>query len=487
MTKKIFYSFITLFFLVINYSVSTVKESFFERLLFFLLFVALFYFFSFIDLRKIFLLLTGIISPIIFSYGIIQKYILFPIYLKGMDTGISSVSKAFKGRIESGRIFSIFSLPTLYALVCAVLLIAIVHYILNSKSVGARSFWIILGLAGIFNLFLTQSFAGILYLLAGFPIYFYLTGRSNFKFLIPLLMIISVFLFIFIGLRFSEAKKLDPIKLRVSNWTQAFRMLRDNPISGIGIGNYEAKVTEFTNPGEAHSIYAHNFILQIAAEGGIAFLFIGLSLLILFRKRLKPEFNNENALYISILFIIILYNLIDIGLYFFSASLIFSLIISQIYRKRGPLPKSAVMIVFILLIPQLIISISSGIRRTGSFHLNFNRIDKAEKYFRSSLRYNRFNHRSLLGLAKTSYAKGDIDRSNYYLGKVIEMNRLSPYAHYLKSRILYIKKNYLSSFYHAGKARSLNKINIEYKKWFDFIRTNFSANLSSITKNAGDA
>lgn len=394
-----------------------------------------------------------------------------------MDSGISAVSKVMRERVESGRIFSIFSLPTLYTFICAVLLLAIFHYLINSKGKGAKIFWIILFLTGIFNLVLTQSFAGILYLLVGFPVYLYLSGRSSLKFLLPLLTTLSMFLFIIVGLRFSEAKTLDPVKLRISNWNQAVRMIEARPFFGNGLGNYEPKISGFTLPGEARSIYSHNFILQITAEGGLIIVLLGLSLFVLLRKKLVPEFNEENGLYISILFIILLYNLIDIGLYFFSVSLIFSLILSQLYRKKEPLPKTAVIITLILIVPQLLIFISSSVRKSGSFHLNFNRINKAEGYFLKSLRFNKFNHKSLMGLAKTFYAKRDIKKSNEYLKKAIELNDMNPYAHFLRSRILYLKKKYLSSFYHAGKSISLNSRNSEYKSWYDFLNTNLSKDL----------
>lgn len=406
--------------------------------------------------------------------------------MSSLDSGISSISKAMKARIESGRIFSIFSLPTLYTFICVILLLAIFHFLLNSEKTPAKAYWTILFLAGIFNLVLTQSFAGILYLLIGFPIYLHLSGRSNLRFLVPLLMILSVFFFIITGLRFSEAKKLDPLKLRISNWNQAIRIIGTNPLFGIGLGNYESQIAGFTLPGEARSIYSHNFILQITAEGGIIILFLGISLIVLFRKKLIPGLNQENAIYISIISIILLYNLIDIGFYFFSASLLFTLIASQIYRKKSPLPKTAVLATLILLIPQLLIFVSSGMRKSGSFHLNFNRIGKAEVYFLKSIRINKFNYRSLLGLAKTSYARGDIAKSDRYLKRVLVLNNYSPYAHFLRSRILYMQKSYLSSFYHAGKARSLNKRNSEYQSWFNFIRSNLSTHLKKTGLEGGE-
>ncbi len=486
MTKKIFHIFILLLFITLNFSISSVKIAFAERTLFFLLFYSLFLILRHIDLKRIFLLLTAIISPIIFLYGIVQKYILFPIYLNSMDSGISAYSEAVRARIESGRIFSIFSLPTLYTLICSVLLLAIFHYMISSKRIALKTFWILLFLAGIFNLVLAQSFAGVLYLVVGFPVYLHFSGKSNLKFLVPFLMLLSMFLFIIIGLRFSEAKKLDPVKLRISNWKQAVRMTGSSPILGVGIGNYEHHISQYILPGEAHSIYSHNFLLQLTSEGGIIALLSLLSLLIIYRKKIIPKINTDNAIYFSILIVIILYNLIDIGFYFFSASLIFILISSQLYKVNTPIPKMATPIAFILIIVQILLFISSGQRRSGSFHLNSRRFDQAAVYFKNSLKFNKFNLRALQGLADTSYSTGKISEADEYLIRILELNDYNPYAHYLKSRILYGKKMYLSSLYHAGKAESLNKRNYEYKKWYYQIRSNFINNLKKSELSEGE-
>ena len=88
-----------------------------------------------------------------------------------------------------------------------------------------------------------------------------------------------------------------------------------------------------------------------------------------------------------------------------------------------------------------------------------------------------------MGLAKTSYATGDIDKANKYLKKVITLNGLNPYAHFLRSRVLYMKNKYLSSFYHAGKALSLNRRNSEYKSWYDFLNANLSKDFNKDGSN----
>jgi len=477
LAKKVFTVFTLTFFLVLNFSSSTVTPSFLKQVLFFSLFALLFQVFRHIDLTKIIRLLTAIISPILFIYGVIQKYILFPVYLDSMGRGISAYSHAARARIESGRIFSIFPLPTLYTIICVVLLLAIFHYMLNARGKGLKLYWLVLLFLGIFNLILTQSFAGILYLLAGFPLYLTLSGKSSLKFLLPLLMTLSVFLFIITGLRFSEARKLDPVKLRVSNWHQALRMTATNPILGVGLGNYKHQIPGFIKPGEPSSIYAHNFILQLTAEGGIVILLLLIFLAFINRRKIIPFLHTGDPLFTSVFVITILYNLIDIGFYFFPVSLIFILAVSQLFRKQAPIPKPTFFTVVILIIPQLLIFVSEEQRRSGSFHMNFGRPGQAGIHFRNSLRIDPTNTRAMEGMAKIHLSRGEISKTDTYLARILAFNPVNPYAHYLRSRILFRDQKYITALYHAGKARSLNQRNREYLKWYEHLKSNFKANI----------
>lgn len=54
---------------------------------------------------------------------------------------------------------------------------------------------------------------------------------------------------------------------RYKNWMQAAEIIQDNPLGGVGLGNY-ARAIESTAE-DRSSIYAHNLFLDIAAETGI--------------------------------------------------------------------------------------------------------------------------------------------------------------------------------------------------------------------------
>lgn len=477
MTKRLLYIFIFLFFLIINFSVSEIKVDFFQRTLYFIFLVTLFNFFRKINLNRILPLLTGTISSILFIYGVIQKYLLFPIYMKHLTSGTTEFSKAISERIKSGRVFSIFQLPTLYTVVCSVLLLIIVHYFLKSNSIRSKMLWGSLFILGFFNLILTQSFAGVIYLLAGFPVYFILSGYLSFRYLAPGIMVISMFLFIITGLRFSEAKRFEPVKLRVSNWAQATRIIKTNPFFGTGFGNYETNVSNFILPGEAHSIYSHNFFLQFTAEGGIFLALFLLSLIYIFRKKIKPVKSEENKLYIAIMLIVIIYNMIDIGIYFFSTALIFVLILSQLYRKQDKKLNLVLPSVILLSILHLFIFFSSNFQKDAQIFLSYKNFEKSEKKFFKSLKFNPFDHKSLLGLGTIKYLREERVEADKFLKKTISLNHRIPFAHFMISKIYYKNDKLFTSLFHSFEAVKLNRENKEYKKWYFFLMSNLKTNI----------
>lgn len=57
---------------------------------------------------------------------------------------------------------------------------------------------------------------------------------------------------------------------RLAFWTAAVRMFASNPIGGVGLGNYEARYSDFNLGRWSDSLgHAHNFYLNMAAETGI--------------------------------------------------------------------------------------------------------------------------------------------------------------------------------------------------------------------------
>ena len=65
---------------------------------------------------------------------------------------------------------------------------------------------------------------------------------------------------------------------RVSQWYAGWQMFANNPILGVGIGNYPKAYETYSLPGWPTGVgHAHNYYLNLLAEGGlltfVAFLF----------------------------------------------------------------------------------------------------------------------------------------------------------------------------------------------------------------------
>ncbi len=464
------------FFFLFNFSISSYKTLFFLRLIYFLFLIFLFFFLRRFNLKRILIPIVGGISLILFVYGILQKFILFPYYLRNLGNENNFYFQAFKTRLETGRVFSLFTLPSLYAIICAVLILFIFHYFLKSKK--NKIFWAILLILGIINIVLTQSFGGILYLSIGILIYLFLSRILSFKYLAPVIMVLFLFFFIVTGLRYSEAKELEPVKLRFSNWKQAYRAIKSSPILGIGLGNYESKISYFTFTGEAKSVYAHNFFLQFISELGVIISLFILLILFLSKKRLKPENSNEKVLYISAFIIMLVYNLIDIGFYFFSAGIITVVLVSQIYEKKNKKYKLNLGILILLSICLMVQTFSDNYQKKASFLLSQKSFEEAEIYYKKSLKINPFNFKSLTGLGNINFIKNNYLESEKYLNRSLKLYPDSAFANYLKSRLDFKKEHFLNSLYRANLAFNKNRLNFEYKRWYEFIKNNTQIELS---------
>ncbi len=491
------------FFLLVNFAVSPVKILFFSRLVYFLFLFFLFLILRRFSLDKILPLIVGGISFILFTYGIIQKFVLFPFYLTRVSPGDNFYSQALVTRIKSGRIFSLFALPTLYTIICTILIIFIFHYFLTSTGKKIKVFWALLLAAGLFNLLLTQSFGGVLYLTVGILLYLLLSGILKWRYLLPILMTLSLFLFIITALRFSEARELEPLKLRWSNWAQAGRIIQSAPFWGVGLGNYEAVISYYSLPSEAKSLYAHNFFLQFPAETGLIIPCFLLLFISARGKKLKPAHYKEKIVYISVFLVVLFYSTIDIGLYFFSAGITAAITLSQVYpspwRGHQPHPLIAaepvikkdekitpgkdirlimMMMGFALLcLLMLAESISQNHRQTADFFYSQKDYENARQYYRESFNINPFNYNALVKYAELCSRFNNAEEAEKYLDKALKLYPDLSLAHYVQSQIRFKRKKLFEAYYHSAAAYYKNQLNTQYKQWFEFLRQNLESYL----------
>lgn len=67
---------------------------------------------------------------------------------------------------------------------------------------------------------------------------------------------------------------------RLELWSAGLRMIESHPITGIGLGNFEAEVPSYLAPGEHIDFIAHNTYIQMAAEMGLPGLALFLAILL---------------------------------------------------------------------------------------------------------------------------------------------------------------------------------------------------------------
>ncbi len=462
------------FFLLLNYSTSGVKYVFFLRLAYYLLLIVLFFLCANFRLEKILAPISGGIALIVFAYGLAQKFIIFPLILAQANPERSSYLETLRARVASGRIFAIFSLPTLYAMVCGLLLIFIVHYFYQAKGLG-RAFWFVLMLLGAANLLLTQSFGGILFFTAGILFYLFVSRIFKFKYLAPLLMVLALAFYLVTALRFSEVRQLAPVRLRFVNWQQAGRVLASAPVLGVGLGNYETSVPAYVYPGEPASIYAHNFFLQFAAETGLP-LFI-LLLVISFpivRKYFADLSRPENSLFASAGILILFFNLFDVGNYFFASGISFAVVFSQlVVLRRKARPRFFVLAALLALV-LLVNEASAGQQKTGDLWLGRQDNVQASTYYRRALELNPYAYRTWLGMAHIAWLRNDLPRAEKALKIILRIYPYQPYANYLLSLVAQHRGAYLTMLVHAHRAAAADKKNKEYQRWYEFIQKNIA-------------
>lgn len=461
------------FFLLVNFSASGVKYLFFLRLAYFLFFLSLFLFLRRINLRVILPPAVFGVSLVLFAYGVIQKFVLFPIYLNRLTAsgGPNFHSQAMLSRIASGRIFSLFVLPTLYALVCGVFLVFILHYFLAAPK-WRRLPWILLLLLGGFNLLLTQSFGGIICTFLAVLFYLFYSDVLKLKYLAPMIMTLSLIFFLVVALRFAEARKMEPLKLRFSNWVQAARMAVQSPLFGVGLGNYESEISFYERPGEPSSIYAHNFVLQWTAETGFPFLGLLIWLAASFlRKNYDRFLVRENVVFTAVILLVAVYNLIDIGIYFFAAGIALSVCFSQVLPSERRMDAKILAPLAILSVLLLFSQVAENAQKSADFWASQQEYGKAESDYRRSLKWSPFSVRPVMGLAVIRDMDGKNGEAMALLEKYLSRVPRFGYANFLLSKIYYREGAYLSALFQAETAMKANRRESRYRKWHESIKT----------------
>jgi len=480
------------FFFVFTFNVAQSKFLFLEQTLIWALIPATAFLFKSNFFKKFKRTIVLTVGTTLFIYGLFQKFLIFPTVLQSLSskTANNFFAQALKTRLESGRIFGPFPLPTIYAFVCSFFILIICNELLKSRQ---KLLLIITLILAIGNLILTQTFAAVLYTAIALSYLLVKQKKLKLKTLFPFLSAILLLLSLFIALRFSEARQLAPIRLRLQNWTQAIRVINSFPLSGTGWGNYQATVPAFTYQHEAASIYAHNFFLQFAAESGLPLSLLLFSLLcLIILKNRQTLFDIKNSLAISLLLLLFFYNLIDIGNYNSVASICLGYTLALLSNTQNNFNSAESInriktintrfkIVFSTLVFLLFLfsQIAKNFQLKGNLFLAESDLSSASQNFQLSLLFNPWQYYSLTGLAEINFRFQNLEEALKYLQRAKTINPGYGYLNFLHSQICLKQGKLIAALYQAYLAAKKNPTNENYQKYYANLSNQAMAILSA--------
>jgi putative inorganic carbon (HCO3(-)) transporter len=183
------------------------------------------------------------------------------------------------GRLEAGRVFSTFLLPSHFAAFLGVCIPVSTAFVLTNKGWLRYLFGLAVALQ-IFALYLTKSFSGWLSLIlaSGCFAFIYLgyIKRVKARYLISFLGgVVLVLTLIFAVLSLTRpdnplaAIENNPLVLRVLNWGTTIEIIKDKPLIGKGLDTFGLIYPSFQRPGVNIVHHSHNTYLQLGVEMGI--------------------------------------------------------------------------------------------------------------------------------------------------------------------------------------------------------------------------
>lgn len=242
-------------------------------------------------------------------------------------------------RAESGRAFGPFALPSALG-ICLALAIPITLRLWLRCRPGGRG-RILAGLllalqaAGIWA---SVSYGAVASLVAAALLLLPFAGiRRKLPALAGVLLLGAFALGLSLATRAGEGA--SPLILRIRNWLAAVQVLADEPLLGVGFGNFSDAYARYLGPGMNETAYVHNSYLQTAAEGGLpalGWILLGLAALASgLRRRVRVDGGRlEAVLLVLPSAAFLLHNLVDFSAYLPSLSTVFAALAGLAWQGR---------------------------------------------------------------------------------------------------------------------------------------------------------
>lgn len=179
------------------------------------------------------------------------------------------------GRLESGRAFARFALPSQLG---AFLLMALPAAVLVATETGRRQrwpAWVLWGVVALQGAALVATLSLGAFLAGGLTVLWLmvrgLPGRRARSSLAIAVVVLAAGGSAALLLR-PDLAGLDaphhPVRMRLGNWGVALTMFAEHPWSGVGAGGFGVRYPGYLEEGMNETRYAHSMPLQLLAEGG---------------------------------------------------------------------------------------------------------------------------------------------------------------------------------------------------------------------------
>jgi O-antigen ligase len=203
----------------------------------------------------------------------------------GFDAALAdrALSEAVRTRLEAGRVFGPFPVPSAFASFLMLCLPVAVAFGLERGGRMRRLAGVAAVLIGI-ALLLTRSHGALLAGGAAAVLWWVRPVGRRPRWIPVVLALGAVLITATIawrgGVLFEGAEANGPAALRLRNAVVAARMIADHPLAGVGGGGFGSAYTAYRRAGDNETRYAHDSYLQVLAEHGLpAALPLGLVLL----------------------------------------------------------------------------------------------------------------------------------------------------------------------------------------------------------------
>jgi len=203
----------------------------------------------------------------------LQHHVLYPARAAELAAQGPAAPAAILGVLRAGRPSGPFILPAALGGFLALVIPLSLSSALRAPSGLARAAALAAAFLEIYALALTRSFGAVLSLAAGL-----LLALPNFarrrRRRVAVLVVIGALLASGYFLRArrldaAAAEGVDPLTLRLGNWSAAARMTRDHPFFGTGPGSFGTFYPRYMRQGMNETKYAHNSYLQASAGWGV--------------------------------------------------------------------------------------------------------------------------------------------------------------------------------------------------------------------------